>query len=120
MVANPIEGTAGVAIASPLAVTSVESTDSSGPYLELFLYYMDQNQALNRVAGRAQGSSIHWYKNEVTSAPSLLSSTLMAATATGRQNYVYYIPDGQTRFTPFVEAIQPDWFQDVVSTERGY
>lgn len=102
-----------MANASPLAVTSVAGTSNGQPYLNLFLYYMDQNQALNRVTGRAQGSSIHWYKNEVPSAPNLLSSTLMAATTTGGQNYVYYIPDGQSTFIPFVEAIQLDWFEDV-------
>lgn len=98
-------------------MTSVAGTSNGQAYLELFLYYMDQNQALNRVAGKAQGSSIHWYKNEVPSAPNLLSSTLMAATTTGGQNYVYYIPDGQSTFIPFVEAIQQNWFEEV--TESG-
>ncbi|KAJ4294660.1 hypothetical protein N0V88_004889 [Collariella sp. IMI 366227] len=109
---NPVQGTAGVATASPLAVTSTNDLLS----LEVFLYYMDHNQALNRVAGKVQGSSIHWYKNEVTSAPGLLSTTLMAATTAGRKNYVYYIPDGQTRFTPFVETIQSNWFQDIAES----
>jgi hypothetical protein len=108
-----IEGTAGVNPATPLAVTSVEGNDSSGPFLNIFLYYMDVNQSLNRIVGTASGSAIHWYKNSVVNgAPALKSSTLMAAATTSTENYIYYIPDGQDTFSAFTETVSKDWFKD--------
>jgi hypothetical protein len=96
--------------ASPLAACSVES--SSPSKLIIFLYYMDVNQNLNRVVGEATGQVISWHRSRVVSAPTLKATTLMAATNAGKQNYVYYIPDGQNTFSPFIDPITDEMFRD--------
>jgi len=106
--------TASVNPSSPLAVASVEGSDSNGPYLNIFLYYMDGNQFLNRVAGRASGTAIRWYQNTVlTGAANMKATTLMTATTDGTKVYVYYIKDGSTSgYAPYSETIQSGWFTD--------
>jgi hypothetical protein len=107
--------TASVKPSSPLAVASVEGSDSNGPYLNIFLYYMDGNLYLNRIAGRASGTAIRWYQSSVvTGAANMKATTLMAATTDGTKIYIYYIKDGTAVYAPYSETIQSSWFTDKV------
>jgi hypothetical protein len=107
LTANPIKGTEDVAVASPVAVTSVSSLVLPGS-LDVYLYYMNLDRRLTRVVGKLRGSSIKWHESNVLDgAPLLLDFTLMAATTTGLYNYVYYIPEGKAEFEPYKEIATP-------------
>jgi hypothetical protein len=108
----PIRTTSGLQPGTPLALTSMEDKDSLSPYLNIYLYYMDNNMQLNRIVGRARDSSITWFQSNVVSgAPRMKESTDISATSKESTNFVYYIKDGGTTFERFQETVQPGWFK---------
>ncbi|KAK3307148.1 wall-associated proteinase [Chaetomium strumarium] len=110
-IGNPIPTTSNVRSGSPLAVASVEGSDSTGPYLNIYLYYMDANRELCRIAGRARDSQITWFQsNQVQGASRMKATTDISATNTESTNYIYYITDGGSTFARFKDTISPGWF----------
>jgi hypothetical protein len=106
-----IDNTGDANKATPLAVTSTSGNDANGPYLHVFLYYMDTNYQLNRVVGTARGTNIAWKDSQGVAAPPLQDNTLMAVTTDGQDNYVYYLQDGQPDYIAYKDLQTPEWFE---------
>jgi hypothetical protein len=112
LTAQLIDGTSGVRYGSPLAVASFHRSDEDGPYLDVFLYYVDNNHALLRSAGRVRGGFMQWFDSLPVNGPKVDQSSLMTATTDGKTNYIYYLNSGepQTRGPPVAETIDSSWF----------
>lgn len=90
----------------------MERVDANGPFLHIFLYYMDTNYQLNRIVGTARGTTISWADSKVVQgAPALKDDTLLAVTNyQGEHNYIYYIPYQQEGFVAQKDTQDPSWF----------
>ena len=112
LIAQLIDGSSGVRNASPLAVASFHRSDDSGHYLDVFLYYVDNNHALFRSAGRVRGGSMQWFECLQSNGPKVDQSSLITATTDGTTNYIYYLRKDATtsRGPPFAETIESTWF----------